>query len=93
MALEPCANDSNFKDQMAHKKQYPESWGAADWQSIAPAVYRVARRLAAHYGLSNFEMSRIGEVAKDCLKSAGNDPEKVDLDAARPALAALLGKL
>ena len=85
MALEPCANDPDFKNQMRHKAENPESWGAAAWQNRNtndnPAA-RVLRRLAGHFGLSDLTAGQCNLIVKRLLDDAKGAESAVNLESA-----------
>jgi len=86
--LKPSSDDPNYDTEMKRYKREPESWGAGRGFLIpdTPAD-RVTRRLAAHFGLSNFAQVRIGPVSQKLLDAAKGDESKVNLEAARGELA------
>ena len=92
MSLTPHAADPNYAAQKELEKSGDYNSGAAGPSANALAG-RVARRLAARFGLTSFETGRINNVAQKLLDDAGGDSEKVKLDSARDALVKLLGPL
>jgi len=85
--LKPSSDDPNHDAEMRRFKREPESWGAGRGFLIpdTPAD-RVTRRLAAHFGLSNYAGGRINSVAQKLLNSAQGVEAKVKLDDARADL-------
>jgi len=85
--LKPSSDDPNHDAEMRRFKREPESWGAGRGFLIPDTTAdRVARRLAAHFGLSNFAQGRIGPVAQKLLDAVKGVESKVRLDDARPEL-------
>ena len=88
MALEPCANDPNYKEQMEHCKANPDSWARGAGLNIDTPAARVGRRITAHFGLSPLASGQINLVALKLLADAKNDEGKVQVENARADLIA-----
>ena len=85
--LIPSKDDPNYAAEMKRYKLNPEDWGAGKGFYIADTpADRVTRRLAAHFGLSNFAQGRIGPVAQKLLDAVKGVESKVRLDDARADL-------
>jgi hypothetical protein len=86
MALVPCHNDPDFKNQMEHCKANPDSWARGAQRNNDTPVARVMRRLAAHYGLSPINSGQTNLIAQKLLADAKGDEAKVQVENARAEL-------
>ena len=88
MALVPCHNDPDFKNQMEHCKANPDSWArGAGLNNDTPAA-RVMRRIGTHFGLSPLTTGQTNLIAQKLLADAKNDEGKVVVENARADLIA-----
>lgn len=86
MALVPCHNDPDFKNQMEHCKANPDSWARGTVRNNDTPVARVMRRMAAHFGLSPFASGQTNLIAQKLLDAVKGDEAKVQVENARADL-------
>lgn len=86
MALVPCHNDPDFKNQMEHCKANPDSWARGAWLNNDTPAARIMRRMAAHFGLSPFATGQINLIAQKLLDAVKGDEAKVQVETARADL-------
>lgn len=86
MALVPCHNDPDFKNQMEHCKANPDSWARGTLLNNDTPVARIMRRMAAHFGLSPINTGATNLIAQKLLDAVKGDEAKVQVENARADL-------
>ena len=86
MALTPAHDDAAGQAEL---KAGNYNSGAVA-QSTDPLVNRVMVMAAAHFGLTQFEMGRISNIAKKHLDAAGGNTSRLDVEAMRADIGKLI---